>query len=102
MIQGLNPHPHATSKPNANLTHTLALTRTLSPTLRPYPNANPHPYPNPDPHPNPNAHPHPDPNADPNPDPDPDLQMVNITVRALLRPVKEELPKIYKELGEGE
>jgi len=29
-----------------------------------------------------------------------DLQMVNITVRALLRPVKEELPKIYKELGE--
>jgi len=29
-----------------------------------------------------------------------DLQMVNITVRALLRPVKRELPKIYKELGE--
>merc|ERR1719482_2462861 len=29
-----------------------------------------------------------------------DLQMVNITVRALLRPMKEELPKIYKELGE--
>ena len=30
-----------------------------------------------------------------------DLQMVNITVRALIRPVKEKLPKIYKELGEG-
>merc|ERR1719482_981604 len=29
-----------------------------------------------------------------------DLQMVNITVRALLRPMKEELPTIYKKLGE--
>merc|ERR1712176_1502051 len=26
-------------------------------------------------------------------------QMVNITVRALVRPVKHELPKIYRELG---
>lgn len=29
-----------------------------------------------------------------------DLQMVNITVRALLRPVKEQLPTIYQKLGE--